>query len=93
MQGSSRGGQLTPLVVDVKLDKNEQFFIKFFRYSIGVCNNQNKQKNNLTGRLRHYLRHCPILADAIASQLVRNGRYETVDPKSSQLVSQKVSDF
>ena len=30
MQGSSRGGQLTPLVVSVKLDKNEQFFHQIF---------------------------------------------------------------
>ena len=35
----------------------------------------------------------PITADAIASQLVRNGRYEAVDHKLSQLVSQKVSDL
>ena len=45
MQGSSRGGQLTPLVVDVKLDINVIFFIKFLRYSIVVCNNQNKEKS------------------------------------------------
>ena len=30
---------------------------------------------------------------AIASQLVRNGKYEAVDCKSSQLVSQEVSDI
>ena len=43
MQGSSREGQLTPLVVGVKLDKKcTIFFIEFLRYSIGVCNNQNK---------------------------------------------------
>ena len=49
--------------------------------------------NNLTGRSRHSPRHCPILADSIASQLVRNGKYESVDRKSSRLVSQEVSDF
>ena len=49
--------------------------------------------NNLTGRSRHSPRHCPISADAIASQLVRNGKYETVDCKSSRLVSQEVSDL
>ena len=42
--------------------------------------------NNLTGRSRHSPRHCPVSADAIASQLVRNGKYETVDRKSSRLV-------
>ena len=39
--------------------------------------------NNLTGRLRDSPRHCPISADAIASQQVRNGRYEAVDRNSS----------
>ena len=49
--------------------------------------------NNFTGSSRHSPRHCLISADAIASQLVRNGRYEAVDRKSSQLVSQDVSDI
>ena len=49
--------------------------------------------DNLTGRSRHSPRHCPISADAIASQLVRNGKYEAVDHKSSRLVSQEVSDL
>ena len=39
--------------------------------------------NNLTGRSRHSPRHCPVSADAIASQLIRNGKYEAVDRKSS----------
>ena len=39
--------------------------------------------NNFTGRSRHSPHHCPISADAIASQLVRNGKYEAVDRKSS----------
>ena len=49
--------------------------------------------NNLTGRLRHSPRHCPVSANAIASQLVRNGKYEAVDRKSCRLVSQEVSDL
>ena len=49
--------------------------------------------NNLTGRSRHSHRHCFNSADAIASQLVRNGRYEAVDCKSSRLVSQEASDL
>ena len=49
--------------------------------------------NNLTGRSRHSTRHCPVSADAIASQLVRNGKYEAVDRKPSRLVSQEVSDL
>ena len=42
---------------------------------------------------RHSPRHCPVSADAIASQLIRNGKYEAVDRKSSRLVSQEVSDL
>ena len=49
--------------------------------------------NNLTGRSRHSPRHCPVSADAIASQLVRNGKYEAVDRKSSRLVFQEVTDL
>ena len=49
--------------------------------------------NNFTDRSRHSPRYCPVLADAIASQLVRNGRYQTVDRKASRLVSQEVSDL
>ena len=49
--------------------------------------------NNLTGRSRHSPRHCSVLVDAIASQVVRNGRYEAVDRKSFRLVSQEGSDL
>ena len=49
--------------------------------------------NNLTGRSRHSPRHCPVSANAIASQLVRNGKYEAVDRKSSRLVFQEVSNL
>ena len=49
--------------------------------------------NNLTGRSRHSPRHCPVSADAIASQLVRNGKYKAVDHKSSRFVYQEVSDL
>ena len=49
--------------------------------------------NNLTGRSRYSPRHCPVSADAIASQLVRNGKYEAVDRKSSRLVCKEVSDL
>ena len=49
--------------------------------------------NNLTGRSRHSPRHCSVSAAAIASQLVRNGKYEAVDHKTSRLVFQEVSDL
>ena len=49
--------------------------------------------NNLTGRSFHSFCRCLVSADAIASQLVRYGRYKAVDCKSSQLVSQEVSNL
>ena len=49
--------------------------------------------NKLTDRSRHSPRHCPVSADAIASQLVKNGKYEAADCNSSRLVSQEVSDL
>ena len=49
--------------------------------------------NNHTGRSRHSPHHCFVSANAIASQLVRNGKYEAVDRKSSRHVSQEVSDL
>ena len=47
----------------------------------------------LTSRSRHSSGHCPISADTIGSQIVRNERYEAVDRKLSQLVFQEVFDF
>ena len=49
--------------------------------------------NSLTGRSQHSPYHYPISADAIASQVVRNRRYEAVDRKSLRLVSQEMSDL
>ena len=49
--------------------------------------------NNLTGRSQHSPRHCLVSANAVASQLIRNGRYKAVDCKSSQLLSQEISDL
>ena len=49
--------------------------------------------NNLTGRSRQSPRQCPVSADAIASQLVKNRKYEGVSRRSSRLVLQEVSDL
>ena len=49
--------------------------------------------NNLTGRSRQSPRQCPVSADAITSHLVKNGKYEGVNRRSSRLVLQEVSDL
>ena len=41
--------------------------------------------NNLTGHSRHPPRQCPISANAIASQLIRNGKYKTRDREATRL--------
>ena len=48
--------------------------------------------NNLTGRSRHSPCNCPVSANAIAGQLVRNRKHKGVDRESSRLISQEVSD-
>ena len=49
--------------------------------------------NNLTGRSRHSPCHCPVLVDAIASQLVRIGKYKNINRESSKLIFQEVFDL
>ena len=42
--------------------------------------------NNLTGRTKQSYRPCPISANSIASQLVKNGTYKTNDREFTRLV-------
>ena len=93
-QGDNSSLAATALLV--KLDKKRRDRWSEAVRSIDFSHSSRKAwsiLNNLTGRSRHSLRDCPVSADAIASQLVRNGKYEAVDYKSSRLVSQEVSDL
>ena len=49
--------------------------------------------NNLTGRSRHSPRHCPVSADAIASQLVRNGNTRLLTASLHDLSLKKCQTF
>ena len=49
--------------------------------------------NNLTGRSRQVPRQCPVSANAIASQLVKNGKYEGASRESTRLVLHELSDL
>ena len=87
---------LTATALVVKLDRKRRDRWSEAVRSIDFSHSSRKAwsiLNNLTGRSRHSPRHCPVSANAIASQLVRNGKYEAVDRKSSRLVSQEVSDL
>ena len=49
--------------------------------------------NNLTGRNRHTRRLCLITVNSIASQLVKNGIYKTINRESAKLVVGEVSQL
>ena len=49
--------------------------------------------NGLTGRSRQSHLQCPVSANAISSQLTRNGKYEDADKEISQLVMRELSDL
>ena len=49
--------------------------------------------NNLTGRSRQSSRQCPASANAFASQLVKNGKYEGTNREICRSVMQELSDF
>ena len=49
--------------------------------------------NSLTGRSRRFPHHCAVSADAIASQLIKNDRYNGIGCESSRLILQEVSDL
>ena len=49
--------------------------------------------NNLTDRSRRSPCYCAVSANAIAFQLIRNGRHENIDRESSRLILQEVSDL
>ena len=49
--------------------------------------------NNFTGRSCHSPRHCLVSADAIASQLVRNGRYKLLTASYPDLSLKKCLTF
>ena len=62
-----------------KLDRKRRGFWSETVRSINFSDSSRKAwsiLNNLTGRLRHSPRQCPVSANAIVFQLVRNGRYE-----------------
>ena len=49
--------------------------------------------NNLTGRLRQSPGQCSVSANAIASQLVKNGKYEGSNREAFRLVMQELSNL
>ena len=49
--------------------------------------------NNLTDHSRNPPRQCPISANVIASQLIRNGKYMTRDRETTRLVREETSEL
>ena len=93
-QGDDSSLAATALLAKLDRKRRDRWF-KAVR-SIDLSHSSRKAwsiSNNLTGRSRNTPCHCPVSADAIASQLVGSGKYEAVDRKSSRLVFQEVSDL
>jgi len=49
--------------------------------------------NKLTARSRYFFHQCPVSANSIASQLVKNEAHKTGDRKSTRLVNKQLSDL
>jgi len=49
--------------------------------------------NKLTGRSGRFFRQCPVSANSITSQLVKNGVHRTGDRESTRLVNNELSDL
>ena len=93
-EGSDSRGTATALLLRLDKKRRDRWFeavqtIEFSRSSRKAWTTL----NNLTSKLPRFSRHCGVSANAIASQLIRNGRYECIDRKSSCLISQEVSDL
>ena len=49
--------------------------------------------NNLTGSTNHTRCLCPITINSIASQLIKNGLFKTINSESARLVVKKISQL
>ena len=49
--------------------------------------------NELTGRSGHPSRQCPVSANSIASQLIKNGAHKTGDSEPTRLINKQLSDL
>ena len=61
-----------------------------FSHSIRVASST---LNNLNGWSRQFPRQCPVLANVIASQPVKNGKYNGANREISRFVMQELSDL
>ena len=85
LEGSDSNGAATALLL--RLDKKRRDRWSEAVQTIDFSHSSRKvwsMLNNLTGRSRRSPRHCAVSANAIASQLIRNGRYESIDRESSR---------
>ena len=78
-----------------KLDEGRRRWNKALQ-SINFTNSNRRAWSiidNLTGRSRHPPRQRPISANAIASQLIRNGKYMMKDRETTRLVREETSEL
>ena len=93
-EGSDSNGAATALFIRLDKKRRDRWseavqtidFSHFSRKAWSMLNNQ-------AGKLRRFFRHYAVSANAILSQLIRNGRYKGFDRESFRLISQEVSDL
>ena len=93
-EGSDSSGSETVLLL--RLDKKRRDRWSEAVQTIDLSHSSQKAWSiliSLTGRSHRSPRYCAVLANVIASQLIRNGRFEGIDRESSPLISQEVSDL
>ena len=93
-EGSDSNGAATALLLRLDKKRRDRWSEAVQTIDFLHFNRKTWSKlNNLTCRSRRSSRHCAVSANAIASQLIRNGRYEDIDRESSRLISQNVLDL
>ena len=93
-EGSDSNGAATALLL--RLDKKRRDRWSEAVQTIDFSHSSRKTRsilNNVTGRSRRSPRHCAVSANSIASQMIRNGRYEGIGSESCRLISQEMSDL
>ena len=94
LEGSNFNETATALLLRLDKKRRDRWSKAFQTIDFSHCSRKAwNVLNNLTGRSRRSPRDCAVSANAIASQLITNGRYEGIDGDSSRLISQEVSDL
>ena len=93
-EGSDSNGATTSLLLTLDKKRRDQWSEAI--QTIDFSHSSRKSLSiliNLTEKSRRSFRRCAVSANAIASQLIRNGRYDGIDRGSSRCILQEMSHF